>query len=191
MGGDAALAPSPRLRRETWAPASVVKIAEQLLDGAVLRGVPPGRRDFGEGLEDEAALVQCGMWECEGGVLHHDGAVEEQIEVDDARSFGWGGGAVAAHGVLDGEQAVEEIEGKDVGFQQGGGVDEARLVGVADGIGLVELGDGFEAAEVVEPANGFAQVVGGATESGLQVGAESDGGEHGAWESVAGCDALM
>ena len=46
--------------------------------------------------------------------------------------------AVAAHGVLDGEEGMEEVERGEVGFEQGGGVEEARLVEIADGVGGVE-----------------------------------------------------
>ena len=46
-----------------------------------------------------------GKREC--GVVHDRAVVQQKVEVDDARALGWGGGAVAAHGVLDGEQAVD------------------------------------------------------------------------------------
>jgi len=102
--------------------------------------------DFGEGGEDEAAFVQGGVGEGEFGGLQDLVGVEEEIEVDDAGAFGWGGGAVAAHGVLDGEEAAEEVEWGKGGFEEGGGVEEARLVEVTDGVGGVEGGDGGDVA---------------------------------------------
>ncbi len=104
--------------------------------------------------------------------------VEQEIEVDDARAFGRCGGAVAAHDVLDGEEAVEEVEGRERGIEQGGGVEEVRLVKVADGGGGVEGGDGGDVAEVGEAVEGFAEIGVGWSEAGGEVGAEGDGGGH-------------
>lgn len=71
--------------------------------------------DFGEGSEDEAALMHGGVGQGEVGVGEDLAAptfsdVEEKIEVDAAWAFGWSGGAVATHGVLDGEKAAEDVE---------------------------------------------------------------------------------
>ena len=140
--------------------------------------------DLGEGGEDEAALVQGGVREGEVGGGEDLGdalvaGVEEEIEVDDAGTFGWGVGAVAAHGVLDGEEGVEEVEGGEGGVEEGGGVEEAGLVEVADGVGGVEAGDGGEVAEGGEAVEGLAEVGLGGAEGGGEVGAEGDGGGHG------------
>ena len=140
--------------------------------------------DLGEGGEDEAALVQGGVGEGEVGGGEDLGdalvaGVEEEIEVDDAGTFGWGVGAVAAHGVLDGQEGVKEVEGGEGGVEQGGGVEEAGLVEVADGVGGVEAGDGGEVAEGGEAVEGLAEVGLGGAEGGGEVGAGGDGGGHG------------
>lgn len=84
--------------------------------------------------------------------------VEEKVEIDDSGAFGRGVGAVAAHGVLDGEEAVKEIEWGEGGVEEGGGVEELWLVEVAYGVGGVEGGDGGDAAEGSEAVEGFAEV---------------------------------
>ena len=104
--------------------------------------------------------------------------MEKQVEVDDAGTFGRSGGAVAAHGVLDGQEGVEEIERGKVGFEQGGGVEEARLIDIADGVGGVEGGDGDDMAEVGEAFEGFAEVGLGWAVGGGEIGTEGDGGDH-------------
>lgn len=57
--------------------------------------------DFGEGREDKRALVHGWVGQREFGGGEDDVVVEQQIEVDDARAFGWSGCAVAAHGAFD------------------------------------------------------------------------------------------
>ena len=96
---------------------------------------------------------------------------EEEVEVEDAGAFGWGIGAVAAHGVFNGEELVEEIEGRKVGLEEGGGVEEAGLVEIAYGVGSVEGGDGGDAAEGGEAGDGFAEVGFWGAVGGGEVGA--------------------
>ena len=91
----------------------------------------------------------------------------------------WACGAVAAHGVLDGEEAAEEVEGREGGVEERGGVEEAGLVEIADGVGGVEGGDGGDVAEGGEAVEGFAEVGLGWAEGGGEIGAEGDGGDHG------------
>jgi hypothetical protein len=144
----------------------------------------PGRvdqigSDLGEWSEDEAALVHGGMWQREFGIREDQifsamlpvAAVEEQVEVDDAWTLGGDGGAVPAHAVLDGEEAAEEGEWVEVGFEQSGCVGEVGLVLVAHGRGGVEAGDRSEGSKIGEAAEGFAQVRLGITVTGWQVGA--------------------
>jgi hypothetical protein len=123
--------------------------------------------------------VQGGVGEGELGCLQDLVGVEKEVEVDDAGAFGRGGGAVAAHGVFDGEEAVEEVERGKRGFEEGGGVEEARLVEIADGVSGVEGGDGGDMAEVGEATEGFAEVGFGRAVEGGEIGAEGDGGGHG------------
>lgn len=132
---------------------------EELQHGSVQGGVLPVGCDLGERREDEAAFVQGGVREREHRVVADGIAVEQQVEVDDARAFGWGVRAVAAHGVLDGEKAAEEVGRGDLCFQERGGVGEPGLVGVADGFGLVKAGDCGDPAEVLETAQCFEEVI--------------------------------
>ena len=140
--------------------------------------------DLGEGGEDEPAVVEVGMGEGEDGVMEDLGAVladvKEEVEVNDAGALGGGIGAVAAHGLLDGEEGAEQVERGEDGFEEGGGVEEAGLVEVADGVGGVEGGDGGDVAEGGEAVQGFAEVGVGGAEGGGEVGAEGDSGGHAA-----------
>ncbi len=109
------------------------------------------------GLEDEAGGVVVG--------------VEEEVEVDDAGALGRGVDAVATHGVFDGEELVEEVVRGEGGFEEGGGVEEAGLVEIANGVGGVEGGDGGDAAEDGKTGEGFAEVGFGWAVGGGEVGA--------------------
>jgi hypothetical protein len=111
---------------------------EQMGNGAMECGVLQGGSDFGERSEDEAAFVQGRVGEDEFGCLHDEVAVEQEVEIDDARALGWGRGAVAAHSMLDGEKVVKEVEWGKGGVEESGRVEKARLVEIADGVGGVE-----------------------------------------------------
>jgi len=131
---------------------------EKLRDGAVQRGVLHCWGDLCERREDEGALVHGGVRECQLWCLHDRVAVEQQVQVNDAWALGWGVGAVAAHGVFDGEQVVKEIEWGERCFEKSGGVDETRLIEVANGVGGVEGGDGGDRAQRFEVVEGFVEV---------------------------------
>lgn len=73
---------------------------------------------------------------------------------------------------------MEEIEGGEGGFEEGGGVEEARLVKVTDGVGGVEGGDCGDAAEGDEAMESFAEVGFGWAEGGGKIGAEGNSGDH-------------
>jgi len=102
-------------------------------------------------------------------------SVEDEVEVDEAGALGWGGGAVAAHFLFDGEEGLEESFGGEGGFEERGGVEEVGLVEVADGGGVVEGGDGGEGAKGGEVVEGEVEVGGAVAE----VGAEGYGGYAG------------
>jgi hypothetical protein len=159
------------------------ELGEEVGDGAVKRGVLEVGRDFGEGSEDETAFVEGGVGEGEVGSMENlVGAVlvgiEEEVEVDDAGAFGRGVGSVATHGVLDGEELVEEVEGGEAGFEEGGGVEKAGLVEIAYWVGGVEGGDGRDLAEGGEAGEGFAEVGLRGAVGGGEVGAEGYSGDH-------------
>ncbi len=154
------------------------EVGEEVGDGAVEGGVYEGWGDFGQRGQDEAALMEGGMGEGEVGGLEDGVGVEQEIEVEDARALGWSVGAVAAHGVFDREELVEEDVWGEGSFEEGGGVEETRLVEIAYRVGGVEGGDGGDMAEGGEAGEGLAEVGFGRAVGGGEVGAEGDGGGH-------------
>jgi len=60
-------------------------------------------------------------------------AVEEQVEIERSRALGGDEGPVSPEPGLDGEQEVQELSGLEAALEGRGPVQEARLVGVADG----------------------------------------------------------
>ena len=103
--------------------------------------------DFGEGDEDEGALGEAGMRDFEIELRKDEVVVEEEIKVEGAGAVGEGGGAVTAEAALDGEKSVKERARCEIGFKGNDGVEEAGLIGKADGRGGVERGAGGDAAE--------------------------------------------
>ena len=80
------------------------------------------------------------MRDFQAGLGEDEIAVEENVEVEGAGAVRDGGGAVAAEVALDGEEGVEEIARGEMRFEGDDGVEEAGLVGEADGRGGVERG---------------------------------------------------
>src|SRR5439155_5601326 len=79
----------------------------------------------------------------EAGLVDRLVAVEQQVEVDRARAEARAS-SLATQGLLDGEQPIQELARRERRLELGCAVQEARLVKVADGIGLAEGGDGAE-----------------------------------------------
>ena len=73
---------------------------------------------------------------------------------------------------------MEEVEGREVGIEERGGVEEARLIEIAYRVGGMEGGDGCDMAERGEAGEGFAEVGVGWAVGGREIGAEGDGGDH-------------
>src|SRR5436853_4513953 len=69
------------------------------------------------------------------------GAVEEQVEVDRARAEARACAPNAATRPLDRQVPVEHLARRELGLQRGGPVEEARLVPVADRLGLAQRRD--------------------------------------------------
>ena len=90
---------------------------EKIRDGLVEQGVLKSGGDFCERVQDEAAFVESGMGEGELGSLDDEVVTEEEIEVDDAGAFRGRGGAVATHGVLDGEEGMKQVDRGEAGFE--------------------------------------------------------------------------
>lgn len=127
----------------------------QLVDRAVQEGVAEVAGDFGEGFEDEVAIVEIGMRDGEVLVVDMVWTVKEQIEVDAPRSLV--DGAAPAHGRFDVEHVLEQVSGGEGGLEVEAGVEEGRLVLDKAGRGLVNGAAGLDAnpLELLEGADGL------------------------------------
>lgn len=147
--------------------------------------------DLSEGFEDEATLVQGGVREGEvragedeasagfGGDLAF--GVEEKVEIDKTRALGRViAVADASHAGFKGEERAQEFDWAEGGFEQGGGVGEARLVEETHGVSFVEAGDCGDVAQAGEAVESLVEVAGGGRvvggSGGREVGAEGNGG---------------
>ena len=74
-------------------------------------------------------------------------AEEEEVEIERAGAVGDACGAVAPEVFLDGEQALEQRARGEACFKRDDGVEEAGLLGEADGRGGVERGARGDVAE--------------------------------------------
>lgn len=115
------------------------------------------RRDLGERSEDEIALEHAGMGDLQ--VRRVDGfvGVEEDVQIDQPRTFGKG--LLAAHFGLDAAKSGEKLRGGKIGLRFEDGVEEPSLVEVVDGLGFVdtrELGDVNRG--LCETADGFTEI---------------------------------
>ena len=121
--------------------------------------MPHRRRNFSKRLEHKAALVhgRVGQRELRTGLSGV--AIQQQIEVDDAWTFGRSRGAIAAHGMLDFKKAVEQVEWRDSCFEQNCSVYEIRLIEIADGSRGVKARDGFDFAERGHSTESFVKIV--------------------------------
>jgi len=84
---------------------------------------------------------------------------QEQVEVQRPRPLRRHALAAPAEPALDGEQPVEQLPPREARLELGGAVQEARLVDVADRVGLAEGGDGddLDPGLVGERVDGAAQ----------------------------------
>lgn len=110
--------------------------------GEQVAEAPPARErelavELDERLEREAALGEPWVRHRQPGLVHGLLPVEQEVEVDrpgaEARA-----GPLAPEGALDGEEPLEQITRRERRLDGDGAVQEARLVGVADGVRLAE-----------------------------------------------------
>jgi hypothetical protein len=113
-----------------------------------------------ERLEDEPPLCEPRVRNREPRLVDHLVSVEEEIEVDRPRAVSRPG-PLAPEPALDGEKASQELERSVDRLDRTGRVQEARLVDVADWIGLAECrhGDDPDARLVSEEPDGLPQVL--------------------------------
>ncbi len=150
------------------------EIAEELRDGEAGAGFAKLRSDFVKRNEDEGTLGEARMGNFEIELPEDEIAVEKNVEIERAGAVGNGSRAVAAEFTLDCEQGVEKLTRGEVGFKRDNGVEEAGLIGKADGSGGVERRPGGDVAEVCKVVDGMSECgFRRAVEAG-KVGAEGD-----------------
>ena len=99
---------------------------QQFGNGFLDDGVNEVGRDFGQGREDKAPLMQPGMGDFQTRLLDDFLTEEEQVQVDHP-----GPPALfsdAAHVLLDFQKESEQLPGAHVAFERKHGVDEGRLL---------------------------------------------------------------
>lgn len=132
------------------------------------------RRDLIERDEDEGALGQAGVGNFQIRFADAEIAVEENIEIEGARTVGETRGAVAAKLLFDGQQGVEQRARSELGFKSDDSIYEAGLRGETDGRGGVERGARGDSTERGETHGGCGQRGVGLAGVAGQVGAETD-----------------
>ena len=117
--------------------------------------------DFGEGTEHEIALQHTGMRDLQIGSVDGLVGVEQDVQVDEARTLGKG--FLAAHGRFDAPKRGEKLRGRKMGLGEKDGVEEPGLVEVLDGFGFVE------ARKLCDLNGGLRHAADGFAEMGLAV----------------------
>jgi len=115
------------------------------------------RGDFGKGSKDKIALQHARVRDLKRRCVDHGVAVEEDVEVDEARPVGEG--LAAAHAGFDSAESGEEFFRRESGAGFQGSVEEPRLVQITDGFRLVKTGEPRDGeAGVFEKLNGSAEI---------------------------------
>src|SRR5207253_6984134 len=96
---------------------------------------------LGQRLERESPLSEARMRHFQARLLDRLGAVEEEVEVDRARAEARALAPDAAKPPLDRQEPVEQLPRRELGLDRDGPVEEARLVPVADRLGLPQRRD--------------------------------------------------
>ena len=138
---------------------------EQGADGFVQARVDEVGGNFGQGLEDETAFVETGMGEGEAGFVDYLAAVEEEIEVDEARLPA--DAADAAHVGFDLEEDIEQVSRRESGFDGDDGIQIRRGIGgAADGGGFDGSGFmcDFDAGDLRQARDGRCEIGGAVAE---------------------------
>jgi len=112
------------------------------------------------------------MRNLKAGLREDEIAVEENVEVEGAGTVWDGGGAITTEETLDEKEGGEEGSRSECGVKDDDGVEEAGLIGEADGGGGIEPGTRGDASDGRELLEGSGERgVGMAGEAG-KVGAE-------------------
>lgn len=97
--------------------------------------MPQVRGEFGQGLQDEAALRQARVWNFQAACRDNRVAVEQDIHVDDARAVGMRRDPSKSQ--LDRAQVGEELLGGQAGFDLDHLIQEPILVDEIARLGFV------------------------------------------------------
>lgn len=92
--------------------------------------------DLRQWFEDETALMQCGVWDRELRGINDGRAEEQDIDIDDSRTFC--DYAFASHLLLDVQDRREQLFRKLLGFQRDDAVQEPRLPDKIHRLGFVK-----------------------------------------------------
>jgi hypothetical protein len=162
---------------------SRARIGARIEIGEKLSGGQAGGRNaeigsyFGERDEYEGTLAKAGMRDFKTGLGEDKIAIEEDIEVDGARTVGHGARAIAAKEALDEEKVIKQCARREIGFKGDDGVEEAGLIGGADRLGGIERGTRGDATQRANVLNCSGKRGIGRPGGAGKVGAEGDVGE--------------
>jgi hypothetical protein len=123
------------------------EIREELCGGEAGTRVAEIGSDFGEGYEDEGALREAGMRNFEAGLREDEVGVEENVEVEGARAVGDSGRAITTEETLDEKEGCEEGARSQRGIKGDDSIEEAGLIGEADGGGGIQRGTRGDASD--------------------------------------------
>ena len=120
------------------------------------------RRDLRQRLEHEAAPVHLRMRNAQPRRVHHAAAVQNNIQIDDARSFRnqFRQAALASHGPLYRKKSFEQALRRllIVDLQSGYGVKEPGLLDMVHRLGLIRVGKRRELAQRAQRGDGLPQM---------------------------------
>lgn len=148
---------------------------QQLANAALQDGMAYVRRDLGQRLQHEPALVHGGMRDCKMRRADDGIAKQQNVNVDIARALGLD--APASHLPLDGHNFRQEEFRHQLGAQSDGAIQEPGLRGKLNRLGFEEGGDGGHLTEFAELADRGAEV--GLAIADIRTQREIDGLLHG------------
>lgn len=154
------------------------ELSEELRDGAAGAGIDGLGSDFVEGNEDEGALGEARVRDLKTIFADDEIAVEDEVEIESARTVENACRAIAAEVALDCKQSVKQLVGSEMGFKRDDGVEEARLIGETDGSGGVERGAGGDATKGGKALDGGGERSVGRAGGAGKVGAKGNVGGH-------------
>jgi hypothetical protein len=155
---------------------SLEESLEEFGNGAAGAGIADLRSDLVEGNKDEGALGETRVWNFERSQAENEVVVEDQVEIESARTVWDGVEPVTAEFVFDLEERAEQFQRRERGFENEGGVEEPWLISVADRRGGVERAARRDAANWSEARDRSGKRDLGRARGAGEVGAEGNDG---------------